>query len=730
MWFHSTLAIANVICSFGEHIKKFALSFELDEQKLAAPPIKDDQEAVTTFWGVYPWPHTKYNRFAHLEGLEQTADETKTMAQALTFIKSAHELGLSIDGCLGYLNGFDVNSGYRARTAKAHVFGKAKYVEESEDLIAGNSDNNPLSFVGLSAAERRQQELERMCVTAGWSGRQLSLAVESIRKNDHVVPEADVASLKLLPSDVNRIREEATDNVTVTQAPLMFDPNDHLETLAQLIERRNLARQKRLLDLVGLNPKDLSLSQREMLLEIEWAQRAFMQSYTIAIIDNNNIFENVGTFTIARLPSRHLHIIRRDDFWDALPNLKRVSLAIIPDWRDIIKEASGIVEDISLTPSMAVVGTYQLLLEQISTRKNIEHLHLEWVCGGEYAQGMFSRNQDILPAPIVAKASHMIDRSDPQSVSVLRFPYLKTFSLKNCWSSPHIMHRFLIGLEHDKVDTVIFDSVSLTAEIPRGQNPQALTTQQVAQQGAAQAPPLIAQAIQAAQAANNGLAVNIPGATAQNPIIINANANGAQAAIGLSPLAAPFVPGQQAAIANNPPGQLVAPPAAANVPLAPGETPLWLRTPREGSWTTILNSITPGQTTEDYCFEHSYSDEPCPRQKQPTTQFEFTSCGYVNIHADFDQAVIIDNRPLWPSAAIRKRRDDIESAIMKTDDFLLGKIINWIESNELVRLQNVFGMTVGWMARDQKRADLLADCHMDGVLKAGLGRFDGVLRRP
>jgi len=250
------------------------LSFELDEEKLATPPVKDDQEAITSFWGIYPWPHTNYNRFAHLEGLEQTADETKTMARALEYIKSAHELGLSIDGCLGYLNGPDINNRCAARSAKTSVFGKPKYVEEPCCSLDSIAEPTARSIASLSAAERRHQELERMCITAGWSGSQLNLAVESIRNNDHIYPEAvsDNSAIKPSLRETNGRRESSSvpTSIDVDPSTMVLIPDD-FDSTTQSGERGRLLRQRKLLDIIALNPKELTMAQREMLLEIEWA---------------------------------------------------------------------------------------------------------------------------------------------------------------------------------------------------------------------------------------------------------------------------------------------------------------------------------------------------------------------------------------------------------------------------------------------------------------------------
>jgi hypothetical protein len=112
---------------FGRWIQKFAMSFEIDPEKLANPPVKCDQEAIVSFWGIYRWPFKTYNRYSQLEGLEQTADETRSMAKALKFISSAKELGLSIDGGLGWLAGPDVNQRVLERGQKLSVFGESRF---------------------------------------------------------------------------------------------------------------------------------------------------------------------------------------------------------------------------------------------------------------------------------------------------------------------------------------------------------------------------------------------------------------------------------------------------------------------------------------------------------------------------------------------------------------------------------------------------------------------------
>lgn len=82
-----------------------------------------------------------------------------------------------------------------------------------------------------------------------------------------------------------------------------------------------------------LIPTELTLAQMEMLLELEWAHRAMIQSYVIALIDNAAAggFTNLTTLTLANIPSSHLHIFCRDDLWRGIPRLSNVILGVLAD---------------------------------------------------------------------------------------------------------------------------------------------------------------------------------------------------------------------------------------------------------------------------------------------------------------------------------------------------------------------------------------------------------------
>ena len=694
-----------VFQGFGRHIRKFAMSFEFDEKKLANPPIKSDQEAIKAFWGIYRWPFKKYNRYAQLEGLEQTADETRTMAKALRFIGDAKELGLSIDGGLGWLAGPDINQRVVERGGKVVVFGESKFVpEEKEKVTKGKLSKLTSSTSSGNFGEGQHAQFQRMLQESGLNGPSLEAGVQMMIEtedttgyigqwhDDLLLPGLSSASSSFTTENLGSAA--GPPQLTLTPLPnnpftghytllegnasplVQFDSDEEdLDLDVQpAIAASKLVKAKT--EGCSLKPNDLTNAQREMLLEIEWAQRAFMQSYAIAIIDNPLTFNNIETLTIARIPNRHLPILRREDFWDGLPQLNKLSLAVIPDWRDVVKLPTSWVQDVKLAPSQSVNGVFQILQDQISRRMNIKTLHFEWICGGEEAPGLFARNQHILAAPLVSKAMDMVNRS--YFPRLLSLPHVEHLSLKNCWISPHILTRLGLTVKKKTLHSLTLDSVSLTASLAQNAQPNPLTGH--------------AANNHAHHAAANNLLLNFQQLAGQN--------------------------GPQAHIAGLP-----GPPANNNI------TPPWLEPPRAGSWAAVIETLTPGQTLAQIRHARQIdSHEPEARDPGSITKLEFKSCGYVRLPLDFDQTAL--DPPALPApqaSTIAKRISDLDSFMMKPHDYTLGLIVNHISDIETQTLENAWNMSVGW---GQSRSVLLLESLADGVANAGHGRFDGVIWEP
>ncbi|TVY85549.1 hypothetical protein LSUE1_G000078 [Lachnellula suecica] len=669
-----------VFQGFGRHIRKFAMSFEFDESKLEHPPLKVEQEAVISFWGIYRWPHQDYNRYTQLGKLEQTADETRTMAQALRFVASARDLGLSIDGGLGWLAGPDINSLVRERGAKLMVFGESRFVPEPYIFKAPRGaqifgravvSSNVAAAMAAAESHNRYRVGEMMLRNAGYEGDDLRESVRLLLETEDMV----ISPCRTARHSKSHENEQTTTDGSSALGSAASDDEDVTQINAVKVEFPH-----------RLKPNELTSAQREMLLETEWAQRAFMQSYAIAIIDNPMTFNHIDSLTIARLPARYLTLLCREDFWDSLPHLKKFSLAVIPEWREVVKLTTGWVEDNRVAPSQAIATVYQLLKEQISHRQGITTLHFEWLCGGEYAPGLFSRNQHIVAAPLVPKAMDMVNRGFP--TSVLRLPYVEHLSFKNCWASPHILGQFLLSMKKAALTTLTLDSISLTAPLALNAQPQPV------------------------QPIHPHLVPNHAGqAAAAHNLMANVGVQIAQHHQGLGP---GFQPAQPAPFL-----QLPMPPANATAIITPAD---WLEA-SVGSWAHLIDALTPGATLAKIRFTRDMGPEARGRATTRLKKLDFKSCGYVRLPLDFDQTILDPPDMPAPQPMVFQRQiNEIDAYMMKPTDSTLAVIVNHMSSVEVATLENAFLLTLGW-----PRSPLLQEAQLDGVMKSGRGRFTGII---
>jgi hypothetical protein len=708
-----------VFQGFGRHIHRFGMSFEFDYQLLTKPPIKSDQEAITTFWGIYRWPFKKYNRYVQLEGLEETADETRTMAKALRFISNSKELALSIDGGLGWLAGPDVNAKIHQAIEKTVVFGESRFRPEEKSSLARPSQRLKSSlppcstmtnatFSTAAAISEANDDTAipifmRILREAGYEGVDLAQSVRTLMESEGVIPPSSISPSSSFNSSIGELPETTPNpDLGPTEPYVRSFGHEDLRT-----ERVTMALRQAMADHVDsspteianchpLKPNDLTNAQKEMLLETEWAQRAFMQSYAIAIIDNPTTFRGIETLSIARLPSRHLAILRRGDFWACLSQLRKVSLAIIPDWRDVIKLPTSWVDDVRLPPSQAIWGVYQLLKDHIAPRESIKVVHFEWLCGGEEAPGLFARNQHILAAPLVPQAMDMVNRTS-LAVPVLNLPYVEHLTLKNCWTSPHILGLFADTLRKHALKTLTFHSVSLSAPAPRNaqpgpvhmHHPQHHLIHQANANFHAQVIQL--QPNQAGGAVNLGAAFHVQQA--------------------LLPHIAALQPHVQ--VQGQPIGLNQAAPAALS----------WLDPPRVGSWAYIIDQITPGETLASLRYARDLGPEPPAPEPTKLKKIIFNSCGYIRLLLDFDQTMLDPPNPTPADThAVAKRRSEIEQYMMKPQEHTLGVIINHINEDEVRTLESAWNLRMGW---GKSNKILAVQAAADGVRAAGQGRFRG-----
>ncbi|KAI8713299.1 F-box domain-containing protein [Fusarium sp. LHS14.1] len=743
--------------SFGPHIWRFALSLELDEDALAYPPIKPTQEAVPAFWGLYRWPHTTYHRYSDLEGLEQTADETGAMKDALKCLSKVRNLGLCCDAGLGFLSGPDHIA--RNATTLHPVFATQNWrragsepdqrkrpivnVGEVTDLVKAMKKpvfENPISF--------KKTVLQKMVTDAGFEGTQINEAVRMILETE----DSNLAAIDF---------DERASMLNNFEGRRPFSPNRLLADFEPSSDTTKYP----------LIPSSLTTAQKEMLLELEWAHRAMIQSYVIGLIDNarDGCFQNLTTLTIAKIPSSHVYIFNRHDLWQNLPTLNNVSLGVIADWRRVSKPAPGCVEDKPVSPVEAVEKVYQLLNTYIGAQQNVESLHFEWICGGEFAPGTYQRNHYILPAPFLPMTYLMSATDSPKTHgdSFLSLPFVKHLSLKNCWSSPHVLLHMIRFMALSSLEKLELESVSLSG-------PPTNQTQAPLLQGGMGPNPNAANLLNLFQQVHHvpadqaGLPHQQPQLQLQlqpqNPLQpalgnfgLGTQPDGNWAANMIQNVQPPVQPQQQDEHQQDdqqdaqqiPPLNLLSQlntlaPDAMPGPMETLHQPEWL------SWAGIIEHFSPGIKIRNILAEQTGSTGAPPDdswfdeliqldQYLPWINalevdeklyslkcLSFKSCGYVSVDAPF-----LNTRGILPHGAqglggnANPHNQDLTALMQRCRDKMLGRVSPYISSRELFQLINAFGMDIGW--ENVYDSKTISDAVADGVESPGRGRFSGTI---
>lgn len=452
-----------VFDEFGPLIRRFALSLELDEEALEYPPPKPKQEIIHTFWGLYRWPYREYSRFESVSDLENDADELGEMKSALRCLRHVTSLGLCSDAGLGFLTGPDITARHNSIRHRVFLNHDCKFdgkrpgdtqfpmVTVGDALAAGN-----MSRAAGRVPNWKRETVKAMLQNAGFNEGQMQEAFNLLLRTENITMLADMHFDEVHTPEKMKVpgqseQEELLAPFQALGQRVGLDSNEVMPKIAE----------------PALMPSALTRSQKEMLLELEWAHRAMVQSYILSAIDcsREGMFRHLTTFDIAKIPSSHLHIISRHDFWTSFPALRNVSLGVVVDWRRVYVSAPGCVDDAQVSLLDAVPLTHTLIKDYISVQPKIESFHFEWICGGELAAGCHQRNQHILPAPFFASAASMgqpfISRvgADPD---LLRLPCVKHLSLKNCWVAPHVLLQTLRDYALCSLETVQFEGVSLS----------------------------------------------------------------------------------------------------------------------------------------------------------------------------------------------------------------------------------------------------------------------------
>lgn len=692
---------------FGDKMRKFALALELNEKDLASPPLKINQEILAAPWGLYRWPNMRYQRYSRVEGLEQMANETGHMLQAFHLLRFVTEIGISCDAGLGWLCGPDTNP-FCARSLPP-VFRPMVYEED------GSGDNT--SVVDEEDESLSLSILKQMALNAGYSEIEWPWVILRLLEDEG--REGVIEWIERIMPCGRLIRDRlpylVVDDSTTKEDVILQIKNaiacDGESTVVGTTETRR----------PGLVPSLLTMAQIEMLLELEWAHLALMQSYRIAVMDNKNSFQNLKQLTIARCPSCRISTWCDDEFWETMTSIETFHLGVIPDWRKINKDSTGNLELQNITPSGASRAVFELLQFYVGEQKNVKNVSFEWVCGGEFALGKSQRDRYILPAPILADVSNMVKLPyDCQPDDILNLPYVSKLSLKNCWFAPHVFVFFFQHMFLEDLGEVVLESVSLTG--PPSLNHR-LSIYPVPQYKPSHWPwPLCVGAepgywfqLQRPQnnvpAQNNHFVPNIPPA---GPL--PQHNQGAQAA--------PAAPGPMAAInggLQNPTGAI-----PVNHQTAPEQEPLEVELYQWRAWSwphvlaclkmvpdTVVQYLKENSNMADMAHELSLKREErrfaagfkailedrVNNGIHRVFKFKFKSCGYALVESNnIDNWKIIPDHAVMvrQSAEFSNRLKDLDNSMLTAQDVMLAKIINHISEAEELQLQYLFGFEFGW----------------------------------
>ncbi|KAH7309457.1 hypothetical protein B0I35DRAFT_440012 [Stachybotrys elegans] len=717
---------------FGPHILRFALSLEMSEDALTFPPTKAVQCAVPTFWGIYRWPHQDYHRYTDLEDMEQTADETADMRKALKCLTKVTNIGLCCDAGLGYLLG---ESGRRREQYRTNVFSQGRHLNSDPPRLPQlpepptGPDGQPTKtrsdmWVNAQAAIRRNL-VRTMMANAGFDEPHIDeainilLATEGVRSiSDLDIDErAQGESRETVPANTERVeRVERGDR-------------DRFEHAPESVVHR-----------FPLIPTSLSRAQKELLLELEWAHRAMIQSYVICLGDGamDGGFSNLTNLTIAKIPSSHVPIFHNKQLWTGLTSLKEVSLGVVADWRRIQKVDERIV-DITVSPLEAVDKVWLLLQSYLGPQQNIETLHFEWICGGEFAPTLYQRNSFILPAPFVSEPEVMaaMDAAFKPS-SRLSLPYIKNLSLKNCWFSPHVLIQSIREMSSLSLEHLKMESVSICGRPSTLAHANLINTHQgnggffVLLNAANQAHLTAAGALQ-------HLLANVPAPWIQ----------GGQ--LQLQQQEQPGQPGQQDPQEQPDQQQQLADLENLPPPAPPTSTPT--NYPDLMTWAGILSHFYSADhdrenplvrtglfTRAERAEKYRVYDEFLPgantlQNEGPEYRLKswsLKSCGYVLVdypHVSTRSILPADEPTNAVAGGLIMNASStyqmVSSHMQYCKDKLLGRVFPCIPSKELFVLEEFYGMRSGW--EDVYDEQTSQQAREDGYDTPGLGRFTGTL---
>ncbi|ODH53311.1 hypothetical protein GX48_00507 [Paracoccidioides brasiliensis] len=415
--------------ALGSCVSRFGLSFEVDQLLLFDPPGKSHTEEVKTFWGEYEWAKSDYVRFDSLKRVEEIADQFGRMKRAFKTLTNLSEFALSFDTGYGWLNPPILLGPYLQFEGKRGIFREDIFDTDSLEQSKSSSSTSPVKkHIDSISLENLKGYL--------WS----------------ILPEQVYEDI-YLPSDSSIQHLDSIPDYFLQYAALEVDPT--IEYGHRYGENRDKGD-------CQLYPRNPTHAQTEWLLETAWAAQAILGSCICSVIDTKESFLGVHTLNISSISSSLLENFSRRDFFDAFPRLTRIILMVIPDWKQADMAWDPLKPMKYIDPSTASNSLNRLLDKVISRVARVQCLRVGYVGGGEHAKGKHARNQHILPAPITKFPRDAAMGWLPEPP--LTFPHIKHLTFENCWFSPHLLVEFFKGCYQTPLESLTFNSCSLTAQ--------------------------------------------------------------------------------------------------------------------------------------------------------------------------------------------------------------------------------------------------------------------------
>jgi hypothetical protein len=763
---------------FGHHIRRFGMSFEIKEEALQSPPRKNKLDSHESYFGSYEWPSREYTRYELLAGLERTADESSQMKLAFSHLPRVQQLALSMDSGLGWMSGPDKSLRSTILQQPSPIFGCSHGIvdaQQQERIRLWESIESAYARLG-ALDELKEGSLERANLDENFFHR-LPFST---------TPYASPAVWATAPAHlVTTTTTGASDNndyeAPETGVLYISSPDTHDYAVPSVESQRQEYSKK----IEKFSPASLGTHQKEWLLEAEWAQRAFLTTYMLGVVDNSSVFDKVSSLNF-RMSSHLVPLLSRHDFWTALPKLQEVTLSVIPDWRTVERDEAGVVETKDVEPSVAIEKTYSLLQDFIGVRPNITKLKFSWAAGGEHAEGIFARNHHVLPAPLttIARSTAVTLKDD----DLINLPHISELTFSNCWFTPVSIVAMVKKLRKGSLKKIKFDSVSLTA-MPRAVgvnlNNQANPIQNVVAPAPAPAPApgpgmMLGGNFSAQFSAQvwQGPPAHVPVQNWAQTMLGTLNALTQQQGLVLfqvpqiwtnhpmgltmqqihgmlTGLAAGHGQGggppmaqlgmlyqlpqqqQQGGAAqfpqHAPPAALAAPPvpfggwvhplqqAGQAPPAPPPHNGPWYEGHRAGSWVAVIDKISPGPRLEMYKPRDEF--EPMPkRHKKGPDAAEFLSCGYVQLRSSsFGDQNNIEAHGSYRPSRHFIRRQNLLAPAMLTTT---DKLVGTIV--QYISEHETDALHHAWgMTVGWSDAKLAEEAEYDGYLAGGTGRFSG-----